>query len=693
MAEEIKINIGADSSKLTAELQKAENELRQFQTALKKTTDVGEIQKLQTNIKGLETQIAGLKGGMQKLTPASNTATQSLTNLSRVAQDAPFGFIGIANNLNPLFDSFAKLRSETGSTGGALKALVSSLAGAGGIGLALGVVTSALQFAQVGFNAWIGKTKEAKEAADETKKALNSIYSEQSKEATQVTSLIAILNNETETRHRKIDALEELKKINPQIFNGLKLEQGAVVGLDDAYKSYIANLKNVVAAKILQQKLEKELTRLVEVQGATQTESEKKTAAAIQNFNNLRAESLKKLGSEGANYANKVNEVTTALKSQNEAAKKSEITAINNRVKELTDNLTALSPAIKTSGKALADETKKAKKEIETIPGVLSDLEKSLANAIQIGIALKTPKPDVVKEEIKLIEGAIQKLISDLNVAPDDAIIKGLKAQINLLGSQFNNAPLDKIFLTTSDKVQALENQLKKLQNQLKTTFTPEGITQLKTQIGSIEQEITKLGGRTGLVGIKILPKIEIPEIDTKQLANVTESVNKFILDSFNNLAIGIGEALGAALSGEQIGGFFDGILKVIGVGLQELGKAFIAGAELIKLIKDTLSLRPELALIAGIALVALGTVIANQVGKKQAFAVGTRNAPGGVALVGERGPELVSLPGGSQVVPAAQTAAMMGGVGGSIEVFGMLRGQDIYFSNKKYGQTYGRTT
>jgi hypothetical protein len=35
----------------------------------------------------------------------------------------------------------------------------------------------------------------------------------------------------------------------------------------------------------------------------------------------------------------------------------------------------------------------------------------------------------------------------------------------------------------------------------------------------------------------------------------------------------------------------------------------------------------------------------------------------------------------------------MMGGVGGSIEVFGMLRGQDIYFSNKKYGQTYGRTT
>jgi len=63
------------------------------------------------------------------------------------------------------------------------------------------------------------------------------------------------------------------------------------------------------------------------------------------------------------------------------------------------------------------------------------------------------------------------------------------------------------------------------------------------------------------------------------------------------------------------------------------------------------------------------------------------------MALVGARGPELVNLPRGSQVVPSAQTSAMMGGVGGQIEVFGMLRGQDIYFSNKKYSQTYNRQT
>lgn len=39
-------------------------------------------------------------------------------------------------------------------------------------------------------------------------------------------------------------------------------------------------------------------------------------------------------------------------------------------------------------------------------------------------------------------------------------------------------------------------------------------------------------------------------------------------------------------------------------------------------------------------------------------FADGTRHAPGGAAIVGERGPELVNLPRGSEVLTAAETAA-----------------------------------
>lgn len=42
------------------------------------------------------------------------------------------------------------------------------------------------------------------------------------------------------------------------------------------------------------------------------------------------------------------------------------------------------------------------------------------------------------------------------------------------------------------------------------------------------------------------------------------------------------------------------------------------------------------------------------------AFAEGTESAPGGMSLVGEEGPELVNLPGRTQVIPADQTREMM---------------------------------
>lgn len=84
------------------------------------------------------------EGALRRLSPAANQATGAMINLGRVVQDAPFGFLGIANNLNPLLESFQRLKATTGTTGGALKALGSSLLGAGGLGFALSIVSSLL---------------------------------------------------------------------------------------------------------------------------------------------------------------------------------------------------------------------------------------------------------------------------------------------------------------------------------------------------------------------------------------------------------------------------------------------------------------------------------------------------------------------------------------------------------------------
>ena len=55
--------------------------------------------KASAGLKTFETSASKLGTGVKK---GANEAAQALTNVGRVAQDLPFGFIGIQNNLNPL---------------------------------------------------------------------------------------------------------------------------------------------------------------------------------------------------------------------------------------------------------------------------------------------------------------------------------------------------------------------------------------------------------------------------------------------------------------------------------------------------------------------------------------------------------------------------------------------------------------
>jgi uncharacterized phage infection (PIP) family protein YhgE len=127
---DLSVRIGADVAPAVAGLQEVSARLRN-------TAKSGEAFS-ESLTRSANTATESLK----KLKPGSKQATNSLIDLSRVAQDAPYGFLAIANNLNPLLESFQRLRVSTGSTSGALSALKSALLGPAGLGLALGVVSS-----------------------------------------------------------------------------------------------------------------------------------------------------------------------------------------------------------------------------------------------------------------------------------------------------------------------------------------------------------------------------------------------------------------------------------------------------------------------------------------------------------------------------------------------------------------------
>lgn len=95
-----------------------------------------------------------------------------------------------------------------------------------------------------------------------------------------------------------------------------------------------------------------------------------------------------------------------------------------------------------------------------------------------------------------------------------------------------------------------------------------------------------------------------------------------------------------------------DGIVDAI-VNFKSLGD--VASSILKQVLADLLRLQIQQAIMKPLAQ-ALGLAIPG-------FANGTNFAPGGMAIVGERGPELVNLPRGSQVIPNHE----LGGMGGAV--------------------------
>ena len=97
-----------------------------------------------TNLNETIQSANALGESLKKMPQATGQATQALVNLSRVAQDAPYGFMGIANNLNPMLESFQRLSASEGGTTKALKSMAAGLMGPAGLGVALGVASSLL---------------------------------------------------------------------------------------------------------------------------------------------------------------------------------------------------------------------------------------------------------------------------------------------------------------------------------------------------------------------------------------------------------------------------------------------------------------------------------------------------------------------------------------------------------------------
>lgn len=255
------------------------------QETLKITITADNKQAVQ-NIQETVTATTQLGAAFKKVSPASNQATQALVNVSRVAQDAPYGFLGIANNLNPLLESFQRLKETSGSAGSALKEMAKGLMGPAGIGLALGVVSSLIVAFGPKIASFINGTNEASKAQDKLKESLDNARASASESGIKLLAYINVAENANNTDARRKEALDavknELGKVNSAYASSIKTT-------DDARNAVKLYTEALVAQAITSRYIDEIADKNIKLSDATKlaTKAGQEYVASVERSKNM----------------------------------------------------------------------------------------------------------------------------------------------------------------------------------------------------------------------------------------------------------------------------------------------------------------------------------------------------------------------------------------------------------------------
>lgn len=542
-----------------------------------------------------ETATAGKKVDttLGKSATGINQAGNALTNLGRVAQDLPFGFVGIQNNLNPLLESFQRLKAETGSSRLALKALGSSLIGAGGIGFALSIASSAILLLTNGMAGFNSKAKEAKDKSKDFANALDEVRARGISTGLELQGFVNIAKDQTQSLEARNEALRQANKIMGE--HGEKL-----------------TLLNVSTKEVTEQ----------------------------------------------------INKFTEATIQQALASKFSDRAA---------DLVIAQRDASKAYGKQLDETNKKLKdyldfQKLATAPG--SGMEEAL-----IGEATQLKKQQARLQESANSYKAVTSELGEMKNALSEAQTQAAKL-FGELGRKGKPAKLD-IAKAIKESKPEVE---KALEHVFGKTIHIKTAAEILFDLQQAQKEADDKLGKVKMPPIKL----NLDEGDVirkaREIAKVVEDINLRMTESIkgtmNAAFASIGESIADSVgSGKDLfESIFGGLFKVIGAGIKQLGEAMIALGTA-KVALEKFKFAPGIGtIIAGIAAVAIGALLERAI---PGFADGVTNFGGGLAVVGERGPELVRLPKGSDVIPNHE----LGGLGGNTNVFipdVRIRGNDL---------------
>jgi hypothetical protein len=586
----------ANIAKINRQIESLENLLERTKRAGKEGFDsFGEpIKRLSPNLRSASTAM----GGFSKST---GQADQTLLNFSRVLQDAPYGIMGVANNLNPLSEAFGRLRQSTGSTGAALKAMVGSIMGSGGIGLAIGAASSLL----VLFGDKLFKTKNtAKEASKELKETAKSV---QEIAASFAADNIAKIETFRIALTNLSIPLEERNKVLGS-YNKLVDKQ------NELSKTDLSNIEKINAAVNAQVKLferralvraaEEKIVELYKEVFKAQFEITK-AATGLDNSNKKLTQSVKASNGQWEQTINTwARAGQQAQKTQKETSNWKIVSP--DQIADLRDLNTGLTMAELTLAKANEKEFR-----------IFTD---------QSGVQRIVGKTTDLYSRIVDVKGQIQELFDFINRQVS-------QGGINVL----DNFDVDKIEKT----VEALKSFPKAVRVQVipeieKPKIDPiilpapemdSGlIPRLEADGRAASEAFRKSWEATFAAEGLPLPSIEFAGMYS-EILNAGKQIQAIVASFGGEIATAISEAIGGALTGNfDFGSIFKGLFTALGTALQEAGKTLVMASTAMQAFKKALNFlvaNPAAALPVGLGLMITGSIIKNITGKMPRFAEG----------------------------------------------------------------------
>lgn len=616
-----------------------------------------------------------ITGTIEAVSGAVLTLAHGFSSLDPSIQKTILGFTGMLIAIGPLIKAKGALELAASQLVGAWGGLVGagkSLAGtadamAGAltrVKVAFGIVALVLGLAAAVYSLSDGFDA-AEYASSVYAKAQKDIISQTSKEIGTVNQLFAAVKDETKSKFEKGQSIDKLLKLYPDYFKGMDLEGASVARLTE-----------------LQDGLNSSILRGV---------AERKKAEAVNSIYEKQAEILTRI---------------TQIR-EGSAVTAGEASLIN------TGDMIRAGGIAEAVMQKMAQQAQELTKQVGVVEGQFDRTFGTIGKTLDPVIAKQYEARDAAEAER---EAHQEGLIVGKEVVAQDKTKTKTKAELNAELKAANKLKKDAADIE-AEEVARGESQLKMLR-EIQQAWTDEASaieeTMMARALAGTATDTTSLapGGEQGL---SLAPQAQATDLapgitaGTNALYAYSEAaiyaaeIQQQLNDKTFNFSTGLADVSAKLIEqGNLMGGVFaamgDAIAQAAASGetsFQKLGQAAVgAAAKIVRAyiqqgvaaaVAKALSGLPfPLNIAAGAAAgglaAALFTKAIGSIGVK-GFARGTANAPGGMALVGEQGPELINLPRGSQVFPTPKTNQMLSGMGGgAMVVNGELRasGSDL---------------